>query len=50
MAELSDPGDSLPVVPCCAPEKQADCCSPSEKAKCCPPGAAGCGCQPDRKP
>lgn len=46
MAELTRvKGTSLPVVSCCAPEKQANCCTPAEKAKCCQGGADGCGCQ-----
>ena len=46
MAELSrEESRPLPVVPCCAPEKQAHCCTPSEKPKCCPRDDAGCGCQ-----
>jgi hypothetical protein len=50
MAELSDATNgSLPVVPCCAPEQQADCCAPSEKAQCCPPGGSECGCQASAK-
>jgi hypothetical protein len=49
MAAMSDQGGSLPVISCCAPEKQADCCAPTAKAKCCPPGANGCGCQTTRK-
>lgn len=49
MAELKRAkGTPVPVVSCCAPEKQADCCAPVEKASCCPPGAAGCGCQASR--
>ena len=50
MAELRGAkGTPLPIVSCCAPEKQAHCCGPAEKAKCCLPGVAGCGCQPGGK-
>ncbi len=51
MAELSRAeGTPLPLVACCAPDKQADCCTPAEKAKCCTPGEAECGCQASGKP
>lgn len=50
MAELRrEEGKPLPVLPCCAADKQADCCAPSEKAKCCTPGGTGCGCQAGEK-
>ncbi len=50
MAGMNDPAArSLPVVSCCAPEKQPDCCAPAEKAKCCPPDVNECGCQASAK-